>query len=105
RVRIVPSEGIDAERASGRALQAFQSYPALLAGDGTIPLPIRTPGAGVDLTHRDSRLAMGELRDRRMLIVMTRFEGLGGVLDNLPFGLTTPEMAALMGALGCRQAV
>jgi hypothetical protein len=36
---------------------------------------------------------------------MTRFEGLGGALDNLPFGLTTPEMAALMGALGCRQAV
>jgi hypothetical protein len=29
---------------------------------------------------------------------------LGGVLDRLPFGLTTPEMAALMGALGCGDA-
>jgi phosphodiester glycosidase len=27
------------------------------------------------------------------------------VLSNLPFGLTTPEMAALMGALGCRHAM
>jgi hypothetical protein len=36
---------------------------------------------------------------------MTRFEGLGGVLENLPLGLTTPEMAALMGALGARRAV
>jgi exopolysaccharide biosynthesis protein len=59
----------------------------------------------VDLQHRDSRLAIGELRDGRVLILLTRFEGLGGVLDNLPFGLTTPETAALMGALGCRRAV
>lgn len=113
RVRIVPPDAIDAERASGRVAQAFQSYPTLLAGDGAVPAPVRLPTqtpirtakGGVDLTHRDSRLAIGELRDGRVLIVMTRFEGLGGALDNLPFGLTTPEMAALMGALGCRQAV
>jgi hypothetical protein len=36
---------------------------------------------------------------------MTRFEGLGGALSNLPFGLTTPEMAAVMGALGTSRAV
>ena len=36
---------------------------------------------------------------------MTRFEGPGGVLANLPVGLTTPEMAAVMGALGARSAV
>ena len=104
-VRIVPPDRIALERASGRVVQAFQSYPALLIGDGAIPAPIRTRGLGVDLAHRDSRLGIGELRDGRVLIVMTRFEGLGGALDNLPFGLTTPEMAALMGALGCRQAV
>ncbi|CAN5688647.1 hypothetical protein BH24GEM1_BH24GEM1_19390 [soil metagenome] len=40
-----------------------------------------------------------------MLVAVTRFEGLGGALSNLPFGLTTPEMAALMGALGCRRAM
>jgi hypothetical protein len=103
--RIVPADSIAAERASGRVAEAFQSYPALLDGDGVVPEPVRTEGLGVDLRHRDARLAVGELRDGRMLIALTRFEGLGGVLDNLPFGLTTPEMAALMGALGARRAV
>jgi hypothetical protein len=59
----------------------------------------------VNLTHRDARLALCELRDGRWLVALTRFEGLGGVLERLPFGLTTPEMAALMGGLGCRRAV
>ncbi|NUS96106.1 MAG: hypothetical protein HOQ11_01710, partial [Gemmatimonadaceae bacterium] len=45
------------------------------------------------------------LPDGRVLVALTRFEGLGGALELLPFGLTTPEMAALMGALGCRDAV
>ncbi len=31
--------------------------------------------------------------------------GLGGALDVIPFGLTVPEMAAVMGALGARRAV
>jgi hypothetical protein len=34
------------------------------------------------------------------LIVLTRFGG-----TRLPFGPTTPEMAAIMGALGCRRAM
>ena len=105
RVRIVPADSIEAVRAAGTAVEAFQSYPALLSGNGEVPAALRTEGAGVDLRHRDSRLAIGELRDGRLLIVLTRFEGLGGVLDNLPFGLTTPEMAALMGALGASRAV
>lgn len=105
RIRIVPAESVAVVRASGQVAEAFQSYPTLLAGDGEVPHPLRGEGLGVDLDHRDSRLAIGELRDGRMLIVMTRFEGLGGVLDNLPFGLTTPEMAALLGALGARRAV
>ncbi len=103
--RIVAADSIAAVRASGQVAEAFQSYPALLVGDGGVPEPIRAAGQGVDLEHRDSRLAIGELRDGRMLVALTRFEGLGGVLDNLPFGLTTPEMAALMGALGARRAV
>jgi hypothetical protein len=105
RIRIVPPDSIAAVRATGAAVTAFQSYPALLEGDGTIPAALRSPDQGVDLEHRDSRLAIGELRDGRVLIVLTRFEGLAGALDNLPFGLTTPEAAALMGALGCRRAV
>jgi hypothetical protein len=105
RLRIVPADSIAAAREANDAELAFQSYPALLEGDGTVPEALRSPGHGVDLQHRDSRLAIGELRDGRVLILLTRFEGLGGVLDNLPFGLTTPETAALMGALGCRRAV
>jgi len=102
-VRLVPPDSLDATRPSAR--YAFQSYPSLLEGDGEIPRALREAGAGVDLEHRDARLALGELRDGRILLAMTRFEGLGGVLANLPLGLTTPEMAAVMGALGVRRAV
>lgn len=104
-LRIVPADSIAAVRASGTVVHAFQSYPTLLDRDGEVPAALRTAGSGVNLSHRDARLAIGELRDGRIIIVLTRFEGLGGVLDNLPFGLTTPEMAALLGALGARKAV
>ncbi len=78
----------------------------MLDNDGEVPLPIRQEGLGVSLAHRNARLALGELRDGRILMIaMTRFEGLGGVLANVPLGLTTPEMAAVMGALGARRAV
>ena len=59
----------------------------------------------MDLVHRDGRLAFGVLRDGRVLLALTRMEGLGGLLEIVPFGPTTPEMAALMGALGCTRAV
>jgi len=102
-MRLVPPESLTVHRAGARL--AFQSYPTLLAGEGDVPLALREGGRGVDLTHRDSRLAIGELRDGRILIAMTRFDGLGGALDLLPFGFTSPEMVAIMGAMGCRRAV
>ncbi len=104
-VRLVPVDSIALLRGDRSVREAFQSYPALLSGDGELPLPLREPDLGVDLTHRDARLAIGITRDGHLLIALTRFEGLGGVLSNLPFGLTTPETAALMGALGCRSAM
>ncbi len=104
-VRIVPPDSIAALRGDRAIAEAFQSYPALLENDGDVPRALRQPGRGVDLTHRDGRLALGLSRDGHLLIALTRFEGLGGALSNLPFGLTTPEMAALMGALGCRRAM
>jgi hypothetical protein len=88
-----------------QATTAFQSYPTLLAGDGEVPVPLRVDGLGVDRTHRDARLALGVMRDGKVIIAMTRFEGMGGVLANIPLGLTTPEMAAVMGALGASSAV
>jgi hypothetical protein len=103
-VRLIPPEAVPAERARGSAREAFQSYPMLLH-DGAVPAPLLESGRGVDLGHRDARLALGSLSDGRMVVALTRFDGLGGVLDRVPFGLTSPEMAAVMGALGCREAL
>jgi uncharacterized protein YigE (DUF2233 family) len=103
-VRVVPPDAVGTERARGMAREAFQSYPMLLQ-DGALPPPLRESGRGVDLGHRDSRLALGTLPDGRVVIALTRFDALGGALGRIPFGLTSPEMAAVMGALGCRQAL
>ena len=84
---------------------AFQSYPTLLTADGEIPPPLREPGRGIDVEHRDARLGIGALPDGRLLIVLTRFDAFGETLGSIPFGPTIPEFAALMGALGARQAV
>jgi hypothetical protein len=106
-VRFVAADSIATERARGHIANAFQSYPALLTGDGDVPEMLRstTPRPDIDLAHRDSRVAIGELRDGRILIAITRFNALGDAVAKVPFGLTIPEMAALMGALGCRRAV
>jgi exopolysaccharide biosynthesis protein len=104
RVRVVPPDSVEAVRAGGGVREAFQSYPMLLQ-NGAIPRPLRGPGQGVSLEHRDARLAFGTLPDGRVVIALTRFDALGEGLGRIPFGLTSPEMAAVMGALGCRQAV
>ena len=77
----------------------------MLLMDGVVPEPLRTASSGVDLTHRDARLALGTLPDGRVVVALTRFDALGPALGRVPFGLTTPEMAAVMGSLGCRQAL
>lgn len=104
RTRLLAADSIGAVPPSSVAA-AFQSYPLLLSGDGDVPAPLSSAGLGIDVAHRDARLALGELRDGRLLVALTRFGALGGALGRLPFGLTTPEMAALMGALGCRRAM
>ena len=40
-----------------------------------------------------------------MLLALTRFDGLGRSFHFMPLGLTVPEMAAVMGSLGCRDAM
>ena len=104
RIRVVAPDSVDAVRAAGGLREAFQSYPMLLE-EGAVPEPLRAPGLGVSLDHRDARLALGTTADGRVVIALTRFDALGPGLGRIPFGLTTPEMAAVMGALGCRQAV
>jgi len=103
-VRVIPPDAVRAQRARGTAREAFQSYPMLLH-EGAVPAPLLESGRGVDLGHRDARLALGTLPDGRLIVALTRFDALGGVLGRVPFGLTSPEMAAVMGALGCREAL
>jgi Phosphodiester glycosidase len=104
RVRVVAPDSVAAVRAGGGVREAFQSYPMLLQ-NGAVPEPLHAPGLGVSLDHRDARLALGTLADGRVIIALTRFDALGEGLGRIPFGLTSPEMAAVMGALGCRQAL
>lgn len=105
-MRWVSADSIPAMRHVSGMAAAFQSFPTLLEGDGEMPRAVREQMTdGIDLAHRDARLAIGALRDGRVLIALTRFDALDGTLDFVPFGLTTPEMAALMGALGCARAV
>jgi hypothetical protein len=106
RARVVPADSIAALRAEGTVVEAVQSYPMLLDGDGALPTALRASGRGVDLAHRDARLVACELGDGRLLVALTRFDvGPGDALGAIPLGLTVPETAALSGALGCRRAV
>lgn len=102
RVDLVEADRIPAVRASGRAVEAIQSYPALLVGRGELPAPLRHDGLGVDRRHRDGRLAIGQFPDGRILLALTR---VAGVAAATPIGPTVPEMAELMRQLGCERAV
>ena len=88
-----------------RAWLGFQSYPALLTGAGLMPWELLAKGRGVDLQHRDSRLALGVTADGSVLVALTRFRGAGPVGETLPFGPTVPEMAAFMRSLGSERAM
>lgn len=83
---------------------AFQSYPTLLRA-GEVPSELQAADRGVDVEHRDARAAIGVMADGRIVVALTRFDALGATLGFIPFGLTVPEMAAVMGALGARDAV
>jgi exopolysaccharide biosynthesis protein len=101
-VALVMPDELSAVR--GRARLAFQSNPALLVADGEMPAALQAPGRGVDLEHRDSRLALGILKDGRIIIALTRFTGLGKGGETLPWGPTVREMAEFMRGLGCIRA-
>lgn len=105
RAALLDPDEVTAARAAGGLSLAFQSYPVLLTGDGEVPAALRTGAGGLHLAHRDARLAIGQLEDGRLLLVLTRFAALGDALGQVPLGLTTPEMAAVMGGLGARRAL
>lgn len=103
----VPSllEPGEIEGKRGHVSLAFQSYPALLVGDGQLPRELQADGRGVSLTHRDSRLALCLLTDGSVVVALTRVAGLGSTLETLPWGPTVVEMASYMRSLGCRRAM
>ncbi len=100
----VDGDDVSAWRERSDLAFAFQSYPTLLTDDGRVPDALREPGA-INLDHRDARLAIGLDRAGQLLVVMTRLDTDFPGLERVPFGLTVPEMAAVMGALGARQAM
>jgi hypothetical protein len=104
-VRFVPPDSIAAARALGRVRTALQSYPALLVGAGEIPQALTDPGSGIGIMHRDARLALGQLGDGRLLVLLTRFDGIGEVGNAIPLGLTLRETAELLRSLGVQRAV
>ena len=54
----------------------------------------------------DGRAATAHQRpDGRVVVALTRFDALGPRLGRLPFGFTSAEMARVMRALGCRDAI
>jgi uncharacterized protein YigE (DUF2233 family) len=103
-VRIVPPHEVVAEQRRGQAREAFQSYPMLLE-NGAMPEALARPDLGVNVGHRDARLALGTQPDGRVLVALTRFDALGPRLGGVPFGFTSAEMARVMRALGCRDAI
>ncbi len=44
-------------------------------------------------------------RENQLLVAITRFDVAGPSLGFVPFGLTVPEMTAVLGSLGCRNAM
>lgn len=103
RIRWVPPGGERRLRDDPETLDAFQSFP-LLFFDRRVPPTLRD-GAALRLAHRDARLVLGELDDGRLLVLLTRYAGLGAVAERVPIGLTTPETLTLVAALGARHAV
>jgi exopolysaccharide biosynthesis protein len=103
RVSLISPNELPAVR--GHVQLAFQSYPALLIGNGEEPWEFQAAGRGVDLDHRDSRLALGTLEDGSVVVVITRLAALGPGGETLPFGPTVREMAAFMRSLGCQRAM
>ncbi len=103
-VRLLDDEGVRAVRADRAVREAFQSYPLLLE-HGELPAALTTQGKDLDLQHRDARLALGVDDRGRLIIALTRFDVLGPSFGSIPFGLTIPETAILMRALGAESAV
>lgn len=104
-VALLTASELEGWRAPLRAIEAVQSYPMLLTGNARPPRALCDVAAGLDLTHRDTRLAIGITPDADVLFVLTRYEVPGGTATRFPIGPTTPEMAEIMRRLGADRAL
>jgi hypothetical protein len=103
RARIVSADSIAAVRNQGGVMEAVQSYPHIVSGGRG--LPALCDETAVHPTHRDIRLAVGTMDDGTLLVVLSRYAGLGGVAERVPLGPTTREMAQALVTLGARDGV
>lgn len=101
---IIDANEVPAKRSSGSILEAVQSYPTLVGAAGTTPRAL-CGGSSIDRTHRDARMVIATLPTGELMIVMTRFDGLGTSAERLPLGPTTPEMISIVRALGASRAL
>ena len=104
-VALLTADELATWRTPLRALEAMQSYPMLLTGNGYPSSALCDARAGLDLTHRDARMAVGITRDNHVLFVLTRFVAPGGSATRIPIGPTTPEMAEILRRLGADRAM
>jgi hypothetical protein len=82
---------------------AFQSYPVLLF-DGLVPA-LPASAELLDRDHRDARLILAQDQSGRLLVLLTRYDGLGPATGRVPIGLTVPESIVVAAAIGARHAV
>lgn len=104
-VQLLTAGEIATWRTPLRAIEAVQSYPMLLDDNGRPPPALCSTASGLDLSHRDTRLAIGITRGDEVLLVLTQFEAPGGIATRIPIGPTTPEMAEIMRRLGAVRAL
>jgi len=102
-VRWIPFGQLENSRRDRSIRFAFQSYPTLLV-DGRVPaLPGRKEL--LDRHHRDARLILAADQSGRLVLLLTRYDGLGPATGRVPIGLTVPESIVLAAAMGARHAV
>jgi hypothetical protein len=102
-LRWIAFKDLEKARADRSLRYAFQSYPTLLFDNVVPALPASEDL--LDRSHRDARLILAEDSAGRMLLLFTRYDGLGAAGGRVPIGLTVPESIVLITAIGARHAV
>ena len=103
KIHWIPFRHLEKRRDDRKLHFAFQSYPLLLY-DGAVPRLARRSDL-VDAKHRDIRLMLAQTATGELLIILTRYDGLGNAGSRIPIGLTVPESIELARRLGARRAV